>query len=901
MVYVYKFKTVLIILISQEDIMSLTRKEKVYQELKKLSDTILDIDFCSNVRIGFDASFIGERINISRNNVSKELNLLLKEGKVVKFLGKPILYIDKKTLEGKLHQSIKISIFDDINSLRNTVDKVITPKDSIAFKEVYAEHKENKNSDILESMIGAKDSLKTLIKQAKAAILYPPNGLHTLLVGDTGVGKTTFAEIIYRYAVDIGKLSKDSPFVIFNCADYSENPQLLMSHLFGHVKGAFTGANSEKKGLVDQANNGILFLDEIHRLPPEGQEMLFLIIDKGIYRRLGESDNVRKSNFMMIGATTEDPKLVMLSTFLRRIPVVIKLPNLDERTLKERMTLICHFFRKESEKIKLPIKVMKEVLRVFLLYNCPGNIGQLKNDIQLICANAFVDYLSNNLVPIEIKLSHLSQSVKDGFFKIDDRRKEIAKSFNLNDSQSITFDGVSSDLKDDLKDLILYDNYDIEKDYYNVIINNYDEFSKEGLTNSQIRMKILNQIREYFDKTPSEEKVKNAVIDQDAVLKVVTSEIFNLIEGILNEANGTFNKSYERKVVYSLALHIEILIERLKMGMVTIHPNKETIFQQHHDEYIMAQSIKIAIEKNMSIKVPDDEIAFIVMFLYAVSIERDMDNIGVLVIAHGYKTATNMVQVANTLLGVDYAYALDMPLEEEVQTVLNNAVDIVKRIDRGRGVLLLVDMGSLTTFSEIITERTGIETRIIKMVSTPMIIEATRRAMMPNLDLDTLVESVKKMSSFIGNRIDTNDIEIENNNKKVINRKTLVDILDQTLVFLNPNKTYDLLKETLENILRDCNASIDDEIKIKFLFHCSCMIERTIKNENLSYNNFMNTKVQYRILYDLIKSNFVLVEQSFGIEIPDSEYAYVVEMFNTHFDTHRDTHNYIMKSVEVKI
>lgn len=873
--------------------MSLTRKEKIHRELKNLSKTILKTDVYNNDRIGFDASFIGERINLRRNNVSKELNLLLKEGKVVKFLGKPVLYIDKRTLEIKLNKTIKISIFDDINELRKTINKSTIQEDSVVLKEIDQKNKENTNSDVLEIIIGAKASLKTQIKQAKAAILYPPNGLHTLLVGNTGVGKTTFAEVMYRYAIDNGNLSKNAPFVTFNCADYSENPQLLMSHLFGHAKGAFTGANSEKKGLVDKANKGILFLDEIHRLPPEGQEMLFLIIDKGIYRRLGESDNVRKAKLMIIGATTEDPKSVMLATFLRRIPVLIKLPNLNERTLKERMRFICHFFRNESEKINVPIKVMKEVLKAFLLYNCPGNIGQLKNDIQLICANGFVDYLSNNIDPIEIKLSHLSQSVKKGFFKIDARRKEIAKKFNLNDSRSIIFDGNNSDLKNDLKSLFLYNNYNIEKDYYNAIIKDYEEFSREGFTNSQVRIKILKQIQKYFDKTTSKEKYKHQMIAQDAVLKVVTPEILNLIENIINEANNKFNKSYDRKVIYSLALHIETLIEKLKMGSVIIHPNKENIFKDHHDEYIIANRIKIAIEKNMSIKIPEDEIAFITMFLYAVSTKKNINNIGVLVIAHGYKTASNMVEVANNLLGVDHAYALDMPLEEKVQVVLDNAIDIVKRINRGRGVLLLVDMGSLTTFSKIITDKTGIKTKTIKMVSTPMVIEAIRKAMNPDIDLNTLVDSVKNMSSLIGNRINSNDVKTKNHHKKVINRKTLVDILDQTLIFLNPNKAYDLLKKTLENIMKNCNEIIDNQIKIKFLFHCSCMIERTIRNENLSFNNFIKIKEQNKMLFNLVKNEFIFIEQSFGIEIPDSEFAYVVEMFNTHFDTHLNTHNKI--------
>lgn len=119
----------------------------------------------------------------------------------------------------------------------------------------------SRKSTAFDSIIGADGSLKTQIQQAKAAVLYPPHGLHTLIIVPSGVGKSILAEAMYRFAVESGKLPKNAPFVVFNCADYAENPQLLLSQLFGHVKEAYTGADSPKEGLVEKANNGILFLD----------------------------------------------------------------------------------------------------------------------------------------------------------------------------------------------------------------------------------------------------------------------------------------------------------------------------------------------------------------------------------------------------------------------------------------------------------------------------------------------------------------------------------------------------------------------------------------------------------------------------------------------------------------
>ncbi|MFG3825395.1 sigma 54-interacting transcriptional regulator, partial [Escherichia coli] len=94
---------------------------------------------------------------------------------------------------------------------------------------------------------------------------------------------------------------------------------------FGYTKGAYTGAENDKDGIIARANGGILFLDEVHRLPPEGQEMIFYFMDTGRYNRLGETDNLRKSSLLLICATTENPQSALLKTFVRRIPIVIHL------------------------------------------------------------------------------------------------------------------------------------------------------------------------------------------------------------------------------------------------------------------------------------------------------------------------------------------------------------------------------------------------------------------------------------------------------------------------------------------------------------------------------------------------------------------------------------------------
>lgn len=92
-----------------------------------------------------------------------------------------------------------------------------------------------------------------------------------------------------------------------NCADYANNPELLSATLLGYKKGSFTGADSDKTGLLQEADGGYLFLDEVHRLSFENQEKLFVFMDTGKYRPLGDS-KWRNSNVRFIFATTENPR-----------------------------------------------------------------------------------------------------------------------------------------------------------------------------------------------------------------------------------------------------------------------------------------------------------------------------------------------------------------------------------------------------------------------------------------------------------------------------------------------------------------------------------------------------------------------------------------------------------------
>lgn len=594
-----------------------------------------------------------------------------------------------------------------------------------------------------ERIIGHDGSLKPQIEQAKAAVLYPPHGLHTLILGETGVGKTSLAEAMYQYAVQVGKLPKNAPFVVFNCADYAENPQLLLSQLFGHVKGAYTGADSPKEGLVEKANGGILFLDEVHRLPPEGQEILYYLIDKGKFRRLGETESTRKAEVMIIAATTEDVESNLLLTFRRRIPMVIELPPLSARPITERYEIIKDFFKKEADKIGIKIKVKKEALRALLMYECPGNIGQLRSDIQVSCARGFLTYMGNQVDFIEIDLIDLPVHARRGLLKVTNRAPEIE---NIVSKDLLIFPGESENAVGNKDDLYVF-----PEEIYEYIEEKYRELKKEGLSQDVINRVIGGELEVKFQEILRQFETRQKTFEKQELAEIVGDEVARLSEKMIKIAERKLGK-VDNYLFYCLSIHLAATLERIKKGKPIINPQLDKIKKEYRLEYKIAKEMAYIVRDEIDIELPEDEIGFIAMYLRTITHPHDnvkKGRVGVVVLTHGH-VAKGMAEVANKLLGVEHAVGIEMSLDEKPEAVLERALEVVRKIDEGKGVLLLVDMGSLVTFGEIITKRTGIPTRTIGRVDTIMVLEAVRKAIIPDTTLEEIADSLDKSDISFG-------------------------------------------------------------------------------------------------------------------------------------------------------
>ncbi|GAA0731710.1 sigma 54-interacting transcriptional regulator [Clostridium oceanicum] len=738
-----------------------------------------------------------------------------------------------------------------------------------------------------DTLIGIRGSLKSKIKLAQAAILYPTNGLHTLIYGPAGVGKSELAECMYKFAIELKTKEEVAPFIVFNCADYADNPQLLLAQLFGYKKGAFTGAEVDKKGIVEKADNGILFLDEIHRLPSEGQEMLFYLIDKGKYRRLGESGEFRDAKIMIISATTEDIGESLLTTFKRRIPMFIELPSLSKRPLGERFEIIKSFFLQESSRINMRIILEYNVVVALLLYVAKGNIGQLRSDIQVICARGFLNCIINKENYIKIEITDLSTQIVKGLLRINNNRSKIEKLINENIE--------ILPLQQKKIKLIKQNEYILPKEIYTEIETKYEKLENEGMNKDIINRILGDELEIRVNQLIKQVKVNKRKLKRSDLKNIVGEKIVNAVENMMKKANDKLGE-LDDSLFYCLATHLAESYERILKDKPIQNPQLNRIKNdyKYKNEYDIAKKMAKIAESYLSIDLPEEEVGFIAMYLKSYSQKNILNDthVGVLVLTHGH-VAKGIVDVANRLLGVEHARAIEMSLDDSPKIVLEKAMEIVKILDQGKGVLMLVDMGSLVSFGNIITDKTGIQTETVVRVDTIMVIEAVRKALLTDADLREIALSIKSekenlpfqlkhnnkiyfskcilslcltgkgTAQFISNLIQKhipqaiNDIEIIS--LAILNKKNILDIIDN----LNENKNILAIVGTVNPLSHEIPFIAAKEIiKGGGIDRLKKIIDMNIKNNIILKKYNERVSLENLIQTDLIISNSKLVEKN---------------------------------------
>ena len=664
---------------------------------------------------------VAASLDIQRTNASKDLNLLVKEGQLNKSEGRPVRYFVSSQSAGRA-----VSL-EEAN-----------PKKTHTTEPPEKKMLQHNAGNVFTQIIGSTGSMRNAVEQAKAAILYPPRGLNCLITGPTGSGKTFFAHAMFQFAQAEGVVEEDHDLIVFNCADYANNPELLMSHLFGYEKGAFTGADTEKEGLIQQADGGMLFLDEIHRLPPEGQEMIFYFMDHGTYSRLGESGKNRFANVRIVGATTEDPHSALLDTFVRRIPINIQMPAFSNRPAAEQIDLVRVMVAMEANRIQRKITLSEDVVKALLGSVTYGNVGQLKSNVQLICARGFMNHMTQS--EIHITLNDLTEGIKSGLVQLSaDRYKSTDFSSYLEPEMVVT--------PNEIDELIKTDTYELPYNLYDIIGDKAALLKNEGLDQDTINHFISTDINVHLK---SFYKNHGFSFDTETRLtEFVDKRVIETRTKIAALVSERLETHFQQNFIYAMSLHISSFLKKINVGETReTNDNIREMAKDYPKEFSVAREIRALVEHEFQVTIPDSEEYYLTVLLVSLREDQSAGKIGIVVAAHGNSTASSMVQVVRELLDVSNIFSVDMPLDMHPRVAYEKMREAVTQVDEGSGVLIMVDMGSLATFNEEIRTDTGIEVCTLDMVTTPLLIEAARKSSVLGSGVDELYESLEGFRGY---------------------------------------------------------------------------------------------------------------------------------------------------------
>ncbi len=221
-----------------------------------------------------------------------------------------------------------------------------------------------------------------LMQALNAAIQAAPFDVSVLVTGENGVGKEVFHRILHNYSP-----RKHGKCIAVNCGGLPEGT--IDSELFGHIKGAFTGATSDRKGYFEEADGGTIFLDEIGELPAITQARLLRVLETGEYYRVGSSE-VRRTNVRVVAATNVDLRQAIREhkfredLFYRLSTITINVPSLRDR--QEDIYLLFRKFANDiSGKYRMPkIELTEDAQHMLLAYRWPGNVRQLLHTVEEI-------------------------------------------------------------------------------------------------------------------------------------------------------------------------------------------------------------------------------------------------------------------------------------------------------------------------------------------------------------------------------------------------------------------------------------------------------------------------------------------------------------------------------------
>jgi transcriptional regulatory protein LevR/transcriptional regulator with AAA-type ATPase domain len=566
---------------------------------------------------------------------------------------------------------------------------------------------------VFHNVIGYNGSLKNAVALAKAAILYPQGVVKALIIGERSTGKKYLANLMVQYGRDMGQLDKQARVVHFDCAQYSGDAARLEAALFSRQDGQF--ARAEGGALCLSGANQLILAESPH---------FRQLRETGQLTYLGD-DHPSNVNVFLILTCHPDVSAAVRDELAANTPFVINLPALAQRPLSERLEFINRFFAIESSRANAAVSIDSEILRCLLLYDCPGNLRQLNMEIKQACAKGYVrDYGSRDNT-IYLHMSDFSPEVRKGFLNYPKNRDEVARI--IPSDYQYVFDKNNAVKK--------YENFNRSSDVYNQISANLHDLIQEGVDDNSARLMTQDNIDQlftrYFDQVGSNDEVN---IEQ--LSKIVDYQVIETVRAFIAELETQTGRKCPSSAFYGLCLHINNVIRPAGPLQPLSDEYVVSAMRQHPAEYLLCGQFAQQLSQQFNTAMDADQIAIMTNIVtapgsYVAAVPQ------VLFCCHGENGAQSQKDVVQSLSRSNNVHSFDMSLDSDINHSYQQLKELVQRIDRGKGIIAIYDMGSFKNMLETISGECGIAIRMIWMPAALVGIDAARKCLI-NDDLDAV-------------------------------------------------------------------------------------------------------------------------------------------------------------------
>lgn len=515
-------------------------------------------------------------------------------------------------------------------------------------------------------------------------------------------------------------------------------------------------------------------------------------------------------------------------------------------------------------------------MRSLVSYNCSNNVGQLKNDIRIICAKAYYEFISGKKDNLQIVSLDLPIYVREGLYLETTHRKIWNCLIGINERFCI-IDGSSK--------VPLFKSNEYVNNIYEMIDEKIQELKDTDTNEQEITKEIEDEIRIYFEKYT---EISNSMEDISTISNLVGIEILKIVDQILKHANENLKIEYQNNVRYGLAVHIFNAINRIKKGHKIFNPRLNVIRSEYSREF------NIALESLIKGLKCEFDLLLLVDMGSLTNFASDLENeLGIRVKVIPMVSTLHVIEAGRKAVfgyQLDYVYYQTLSVNELMNDI--NSANGVNGKKSRRFILTICTTGEGSakllknildnhldyhnSNCETVPLQLGDYDSILAQLSSIGNVEKIL-CVISSFKINLLVPQFELIDVFNGTAIPKIQKMIEDE----VSFDEASDTLSHMLSNVNSREAFDIIREAIEDIESRANLKLLSDVFIGVFSHISCMLDRLVNKGDMC--KFIDEKAyiqKNKKVIVIVKSSCIILEKKFSISIPDDEIYYISSFFS---------------------